>query len=142
MANDNQYLPFEIDGIHYAVPLSDVAYVISSADQYPCCAPPKCNSCVKYMMRVDQNLMAVVELTALGKSSAASASPPQRPFILALHYRSGLTGLLVDHISPLLEITNPKFEKDPLNQRTFLISSGKNMVLFDVLKLHGAMETM
>jgi len=94
------------------------------------------------MMRVDQNLMAVVELTALGKGSPSSASPSQRPLILALNYGSGLTGLLVDHISPLLEVTNPKFEKDPLSQRTFLSSGVKNLVLFDVLALHRAMEAI
>jgi len=141
MAGSSIFLPFEIDGVSYAVPLESVAYIISSSDSFPCCVPPKRNPAVSYVMRVDQDLMAVVELTALeGHNATRRTIQSQRPLILALNCQGSLIGLLADRILPPLELSDPKIETDSLSRQTFLINNGKHFVLFDVLTFYNTLQ--
>jgi len=135
-----KYLPFEIDGIQYAVQLEYVASILSSAENFPCCAPPQRHPCITRVLLVDQDLIAVVELNALEKGLPLNAESCQRPLILTFRHHDGMIGLLADRVSPPLEFSELKIGKDPVNQRTFLTSGTKNLILFDVPELFKALE--
>lgn len=140
MANEYQYLPFEVDGTQYAVPLKYIASILLSSEEFPTCVPPKRNACVVRVMRVNQELMTIVELAALGKKDILQERQPQRPFVLSLRYQGSLIGLLVDRVSSLLTVLEPKLSTDSVNQRTLLISDTGPYVLFDVSELHEALS--
>lgn len=139
MAEEYQYLPFEIDGVQYAVPLKYVASILLASEEFPSCVPPKRNVCVVRVMKVNQELMTIVETAALEKIDGLNENQRQRPFILSLRYQDSLIGLLVDRVFSLLTFSEPKLATDSVHQRTLLMNNADHYVLFDVSELHKAL---
>jgi len=92
-------------------------------------------------MRVEQELLTIVELADLGSSGPPHIEKCHRPLILALSYRGSLIGLLTDHISPPADFSELKTEQDSVHQRTFFISDVKNFILFDIPAFYKALES-
>lgn len=139
MAEEYQYLPFEIDGIQYAVPLKYIASILLASEEFPACVPPKRNACVVRVMRVNQELMTVIEMASLGNGGILNEHQRQRPFIVSLRYQDSLIGLLVDRVYSLLTFLEPKLATDSVNRRTILMNNTEHYILFDVSELHEAL---
>lgn len=141
MTDEYRYLPFEIDGVRYAVPLNYVVSILLSSEEFPSCVPPKRNTGVVRLMKVNQELITIVEIAAFEKNSVSGMRQDQRPYILSLRYQDSLIGLLVDYVFSLREFSEPRFEKDSVNQRTILMNGTEHFILFDVSELHKALLT-
>ncbi|EOS38345.1 hypothetical protein C808_02546 [Lachnospiraceae bacterium M18-1] len=127
-----QYLPFEVDKVHYAVPMDYVAYIVSATDSYPYCIPPRRKVYIDCIMKIEQKLITVVELSAFSKHMLSDKESCQRPLILILGYQDSMLGVLADYIGPPVEFSKLNFEADVMGQHTFFNCGEEQSILFDV----------
>ena len=132
MENFYQYLPFEVDKVHYAVPMDYVAYIVSASDSYPYCIPPRRKVYIDCIMKIEQKLITVVDLSAFSKHMLSDKDRCQRPLILILGYQNSMLGVLTDYIGPPVGGSQLNFETDAMERHTFFNCGEEQSILFDV----------
>lgn len=133
-----QYLPFEVDGISYAVPVAYVEFLVSTAMHFPCCVMPHSPPHVRYVMRCGGVWITVVELSQLINGTECSEYPA-RALLLILSYHGKRIGLLIDRANPLLELSNPRVEQAKMYASDMLLCETGNYILYDVPSFYAFM---
>lgn len=134
--NSCRFLLFKVDEMQYAVSMEYVAYIVSATEPFPSCRLPDRNSYIERIINIGQQLITVIELTALEKSRPSYRNKCQRPLILVMKCNNSLVGLLADYIDSPLENSEWTIERDEFDQQNFLIYDKQNFILFDVPEFH------
>lgn len=132
LGNSCRFLLFKVDKRQYAVSMEYVAFIVSATEPFPSCRLPELNSYVERIINIGQQLITVIELTALENSKLSYENECQRPLILVLGYDNSLIGLLTDYIDSPLESSELKIERDEFDHQDFLIYDERNFTLLDV----------
>lgn len=128
------YLLFDVGKTLYAVSMEYVGYIISTSEQFQCCALPGMPSYVSTVMNMGKKLVPIIELENFGehKDLEVCRTGTQRLFILILNYCNVPIGLLTDRISLASGQGEVRTEADPVSKYIVVTISGRNFVLFNV----------
>ncbi len=136
MGTSNKYMVFDTGGIHYAIPMEYVGYIVTTSEKFPYCTPPRMPSYVKRIMCMEQKLVPIIDLARFEKGKDVKEQANFYSLILVLDYQGQSVGVLTDRVSLLSEQEEVKAEEDTVAQRKILNLGGKNFVLLNVPKFY------
>ena len=126
------YLPFEIDGAEYAVPIEYVYAILSASEDLPSCVPPRRPPYVERLVLTEQNLVPVIEWSRVTGREHPKDSQLSRTMLVILRHQKRMLGILADRAAaPFTEI-EPRLEQDATKIHTLLICKDKQYILFDI----------
>lgn len=62
MEASNKYMVFDTGGMHYAIPMEYVGYIVTTSEKFPHCVPPRMPPYVKRIMHMEQKLVPIVDI--------------------------------------------------------------------------------
>ena len=136
----DKYMVFDAGGIHYAIPMEYVGYIVTTSEKFPHCVPPRMPPYVRRIMRMEQKLVPIVDLLKFEKGKDLKEQEHIYSLILVLNYQGQSVGVLTDKISLLTEQTEVEPEEDIVTQRKVLNFGGENFVLLNVPKFYKEIE--
>lgn len=132
METSNQYMVFKAGGIDYIVPVEYVGYIVTTAEQFPQCLPPKMPAYVKRIMFMEQKLVPIVDLAKFEKDKDIKDQEHFYSLILVLEYQGQSVGVLTENISLLIAPTEVEIEEDAVTQRRILNLGGESLILLNI----------
>lgn len=141
METYNKYMVFDVGEICYAIPMEYVGYIVTTSEKFPHCIPPGMPPYVKRIMRMEQKLVPIVNLSKFEKGKALKEQEHFYSLILVLNYQGQSVGVLTDRISLLTEPAEVEFKEDVVTHRKILHFGGENYVLFNVPKFYTQRES-
>ena len=86
--SDNaDFIIFEVGQMRYAIPMEYIAFIVMSMEQFPTCIPPRMPAYMKCVMRMEQGLVPIVDLTLVPGYSTSNHREAPYPMILIVNYR-------------------------------------------------------
>lgn len=136
MGASNKYMVFDTRGIHYAIPMEYVGYIVTTSEKFPHCVPPRMPPYVKRIMRMEQKLVPIIDLVRFEEDKDVKEQEHFYSLILVLDHQGQSVGVLTDRISLLTEQAEVKPEEDSVTQRKVLRFGGENFILLNVPKFY------
>ena len=139
-ADNTDFIIFDVGEMQYAIPIEYIAFIVMAMEQFPSCIPPKMPAYMKCVMRMEQGLVPIVDLTQVpGYSTSINRTAPY-PLVLTVSYRNKLIGLLTDRVTIRPAEAEVNAAEGTIVQHRFVNSNGTNFIQFDVEKFYNQLE--
>ena len=137
--SDNaDFIIFDVGEMRYAIPMEYIAFIVMSMEQFPSCIPPRMPAYMKCVMRMEQGLVPIVDLTLVPGYSTSNHRETPYPMILIVSYRDKQIGLLTDRVA--IQPAETEAVEGSFVQNCLVNSNGTNFVRFDIEKFYNQLE--
>lgn len=126
------FVIFDVGKMQYAIPIENAASIVMATEQFPSCIPPKMPAYVKCVMRMEQGLVPIVDLSLVQGYNASNHRAAPYPLVLIVSYRNKLIGLLTDRVA--IQPAEAEAAEGTIVRHRLVDSNGTNFVQFDVEK--------
>lgn len=135
-ADKTDFVIFDVGEIQYAIPIENIAFIVMSMEQFPSCIPPRMPAYIKCVMRMEQGLVPIVDLTQVPGYSDSNSRTTPYPLVLIVSYRDKLMGLLVDRVTIQPAEAESKAAEGAIVRHRLVNSNGANFIQFDIEKFY------
>ena len=136
--DNTSYIIFDVGEIQYAMPIEYTSSVFMATEQFPSCIPPRIPAYVQCVMRMEQGLVPIVDLTLVPGYSTSNHRETPYPMILIVSYRDKQIGLLTDRVA--IQPAETEAVEGSIVPHRLVNSNGTNFVRFDIEKFYNQLE--
>ena len=135
-ADNTDFIIFDVGGMQYAIPIEYIAFIVMAMEQFPSCTPPKMPAYMQCVMKMEQGLGPVVDLTQVPGYTTSNHRATPYPLVLIVSHRGEQIGLWTDRVTIQSAEAEDKADERTIVQHRFVKSNGTNFVQFDVEKFY------
>ena len=135
-ADNTDFMIFNVGEMQYAIPIEYIAFIVMAMEQFPSCIPPRMPAYMKCVMRMEQGLVPVVDLTQVPGYSTSNNRATPYPLVLIVSYRNKLIGLLTDRVTIRPAEAEVNAAEGTIVRHGLVNSNGTNFIQFDVEKFY------
>lgn len=138
--DNTSYIIFDVGEIQYAMPIEYTSSVFMATEQFPSCIPPRIPAYVQCVMRMEQGLVPIVDLTQVPGYCTSNHRTTPYPLVLTVSYRDKLIGLLTDRVTIQSAGVEVKETEETIVQHSLINFNGTNFIQFDIEKFYNQLE--
>lgn len=134
------FIIFDVGKMQYAIPIEYIAFIVMAMEQFPSCIPPRMPAYMKCVMRMEQELVPIVDLTQVPGFSTSNHRTAPYPLVLIVSYRNKRIGLLTDRVAIRPAEAETNAAVGTIVRHRLVNSNGTNFIQFDVEKFYNQLE--